>query len=56
MAADALLNKRADWGYHRQWEGNYLAKPSENPQSSTFVDALRSLKQKENVQEVCLLF
>ena len=28
IAADALKGRRQNWGYHRKWEGNYLASVS----------------------------
>ncbi|CAG0910527.1 unnamed protein product, partial [Cyprideis torosa] len=51
LAADVLLGKRIDWGYHRQWEGNYLAKTSENPQAAQFQRAVEHIKQKDGVQQ-----
>lgn len=27
-AAEVLKGRRDDWGYHRKWEGNYLASVS----------------------------
>lgn len=31
FAGEALRGKRKDWGFHRKWEGNYLANVSSMP-------------------------
>lgn len=43
LAADVLLGKRVDWGYHRQWTGNYLANTAENAQANAFIGSARSI-------------
>ncbi|XP_055925678.1 unconventional myosin-Id-like [Argiope bruennichi] len=51
-AAEVLRGRRDNWGYHRKWEGNYLASTSENDNTASFVSSMGSLKSKDHFQKV----
>ncbi|XP_054715568.1 unconventional myosin-Id-like [Uloborus diversus] len=51
-AAQVLRNRRQDWGYHRKWQGNYLASTSENDNTAAFVSSVGSLRLKDHFQKV----
>ncbi|XP_011341843.2 myosin-IA [Ooceraea biroi] len=53
MAAGAALHsKRAYWGQDRRWEGNYLSKPDENPQSDVFNSSINNLRNTDHFKAV----
>lgn len=51
-AGEVLAGKRADWGVHQKWLGNYLAQHDENPSSPSYVDAIRDMRNKDGFKEV----
>ncbi|XP_071562169.1 unconventional myosin ID [Temnothorax nylanderi] len=53
MAAGAVLrSKRSYWGQDRRWEGNYLSKPDENPQSDVFNSSINNLRNTDHFKTV----
>ncbi|KMQ97753.1 myosin-ia-like isoform x1 protein [Lasius niger] len=53
MAAGAVLrSKRSYWGQDRRWEGNYLSKPEENPQSDVFNSSINNLRNTDHFKTV----
>ncbi|XP_012226345.1 unconventional myosin ID [Linepithema humile] len=53
MAAGAVLrSKRSYWGQDRRWEGNYLSKPDENPQSDIFNSSINNLRNTDHFKAV----
>ena len=53
MAAGSVLrSKRAYWGQDRRWEGNYLSKPEENPQSDVFNASINNLRNTDHFKTV----
>lgn len=53
MAAGAVLHsKRSYWGLDRRWEGNYLSKPDENPQSDVFNSSINNLRNTDHFKTV----
>lgn len=51
-AASALRNKRASYGQERRWDGNYLAKPEENPNNSLFNSSVHNIKNSDGLKMV----
>lgn len=53
MAAAAVLrSKRSYWGQDRRWEGNYLSKSDENPQSGIFNSSINNLRNTDHFKTV----
>lgn len=53
MAAGVVLrSKRLHWGQDRRWEGNYLSKPDENPQSDIFNSSINNLRNTDHFKAV----
>jgi len=53
MAAGAVLrSKRSYWGQDRRWEGNYLSKQDENPQSDGFNSSINNLRNTDHFKTV----
>ncbi|KAG7204040.1 hypothetical protein KM043_001899 [Ampulex compressa] len=53
MAAGSVLrSKRSYWGQDRRWEGNYLSKPDENPQSGTFNASINNMRNTDHFKTV----
>jgi len=51
-AASVLRGKRASWGQNRKWEGNYLARPQDNPNSAAFQASINNLRNVDKFQMV----
>jgi len=51
-ALELLRGKRAQWGIHRRWKGDYLNDTAEN----TFYDAYRSALMKDGINQKSVLF
>jgi len=47
-----LHSKRSYWGQDRRWEGNYLSKPDENPQSDIFNSSINNLRNTDHFKTV----
>lgn len=46
-AASALRKQRTHYGQERKWEGNYLARPEENPDFSLFSSSLNNIRNSD---------
>jgi myosin-1 len=53
-AAAALKGKRSSWGQNRKWEGNYLARPQDNPNSAVFQASMSNLRNVDKFQMVMI--
>ncbi|XP_043255294.1 unconventional myosin ID [Colletes gigas] len=51
-AGIVLRSKRQYWGQDRRWEGNYLSKPNENPQSDIFNSSINNLRNTDHFKTV----
>ncbi|KAL3832417.1 hypothetical protein ACJMK2_024062 [Sinanodonta woodiana] len=51
-AQDVLKGQRADWGYRRKWEGNYLASSKDNNSTVDFVTKANALKASDHFSEI----
>ncbi|KAK3589621.1 hypothetical protein CHS0354_043081 [Potamilus streckersoni] len=51
-AQDVLKGQRADWGYRRKWEGNYLASSKDNSSTIDFVTKANALKASDHFSEI----
>lgn len=51
-AASALRNQRAQYGQERKWEGNYLAKPEENPNYSLYTAGVTNIRNSDKLKVV----
>jgi len=51
-AASVLRGKRTSWGQNRKWEGNYLARPQDNPNSAVFQANISNLRVVDKFQMV----
>ncbi|UYV60906.1 MYO1D [Cordylochernes scorpioides] len=55
-AAVALQGRRPEWGFHRKWDGNYLASIMEHANASTYLSSLHKLRTKEKIKIVFSCF
>ena len=52
--ASVLKGRRTSWGQNRKWEGNYLARPQDNPNSPAFQASISNLRNADQFQMVML--